>query len=257
MKVFCSLAFILLSRLHLAATAPVPLAFAELVPSKSLLVNASASYGNVSPLVARNGEGEGKRMVQIPPAFMPKGKKVMLWIPTEDEGLDSVINIIGLMRTAVEVTSRTSAYTGTKFSDWIGKLKKKVEFGAKKIPPGSSLSLVKRLKGNKLAKRKEDIEKAVMQHNEGIWFVPSDKMKREIVEILNPHLIPSDAGTVTPSNIHSLSNSGPPPIMGVRRGEDLTPSIYNPSGPSTGPPHPIISQDSLGCEPNGQLSHTM
>ncbi|KAG6847322.1 hypothetical protein H0H93_008852, partial [Arthromyces matolae] len=160
----------------------------------------------ISTLVARGEEGQDKEKthmieVDIPKEFIPKGEALKLWLPPDKKGQDSVVNIVGLMRTAVEVPNGTTGtFTGSILALWIHRLQKRKAWGGKKIPEGSKSPKVKRLTGNDLQRRKEEIEEIVKMHNEGKWFEPDKEMREEIKGVLsrNPP-VPSHKGPGNPS----------------------------------------------------------
>ncbi|KAG6809411.1 hypothetical protein H0H93_015833, partial [Arthromyces matolae] len=132
--------------------------------------------------------------VQMPPTIIPKGRKLDLWIPSNDAGLDSVVNIVGLMRTAVESTKESPK----AFSAWIIALKGTQYLGGKEIPKGTTSNMINhrsnRLKGNDLERRKLEIFKVVAAHNKGQWFTPVGTIKMEIERLLRHPRVPSGSG---------------------------------------------------------------
>ncbi|KAG6835516.1 hypothetical protein H0H93_000615 [Arthromyces matolae] len=114
-----------------------------------------------------------KETINVPTNFIPTGPTLELWIPEDSNGLDSVIDIVGLMRTAVKKSS------AKQFSNWVGRLRSLDVWKWKHIPAGKSEG-IQDLKGEKLVERKELIKKVVEKHNKGTWFKPERELKEEI-----------------------------------------------------------------------------
>ncbi|KAG6847185.1 hypothetical protein H0H93_009623, partial [Arthromyces matolae] len=124
---------------------------------------------------------EQRLEIHMPKHFIPEGTDLKLWIPDSNEGRDSVIQIIELMRTAVQVGGYPGGiYTGHGLTNWIDGLKKRNVLGGKTIPNGPKSPFLDRLTGDALIKRKKEIEKAVQGHNNGHWFVPDEIMAQDI-----------------------------------------------------------------------------
>ncbi|KAG6834877.1 hypothetical protein H0H93_006714, partial [Arthromyces matolae] len=129
---------------------------------------------------------EDRLEINMPQDFIPEGTELKLWIPESDEGRDSVIRIIELMRTAVQVPGHQGGiYTGRGLTNWINKLKKRNVLGGRTIPQGPKSLLLVRLTGNDLIKRKKEIEEAVQGHNNGHWFLPDEEMTQDIKKQLS------------------------------------------------------------------------
>ncbi|KAG6818882.1 hypothetical protein H0H93_000639 [Arthromyces matolae] len=115
-----------------------------------------------------------KETINVPKNFIPTGPNLKLSIPEDSDGLESVINIVGLMRTAVQKSS------AKQFSNWVARLRFLKVWKRKHIPAGKSDNTIPLLKPAKLAERKELIKKVVEKHNKGIWFKPDEELEEEI-----------------------------------------------------------------------------
>ncbi|KAG6806469.1 hypothetical protein H0H93_002911, partial [Arthromyces matolae] len=142
----------------------------------------------ILPLVAVNAEGRNRavtadlisgKKVNMPKDFVPEGTTLKLCIPRDTRGLDSVINIVELMRTAID-----GRKTGNTLSTWIWRLRSLDVWKrtGKEIPLATS-SNTKRLEGDKLMERKKLIKEAVEKHNKQVWFIPTPKVKKEMEEL--------------------------------------------------------------------------
>ncbi|KAG6834355.1 hypothetical protein H0H93_010248 [Arthromyces matolae] len=127
-----------------------------------------------------------------------------LKIPTSNEGLDSVINILGLLRTAVPDAKASNA-----FSAWIRYLRNRNILEGKNIHQ-ARLGYTRRfiLKGNNLVARKRLIEKVVKEHNEGIWFKPYGTIKKEMEDILKDYETSGAAAREGENQIRTSENQG-------------------------------------------------
>ncbi|KAG6815348.1 hypothetical protein H0H93_010085 [Arthromyces matolae] len=124
----------------------------------------------------------------MPKVFLPGSNRVLdLLIPNKDlevypEGLKSVFNILGLMRTAV-VKQKDGAKKSTiaTLTAWTNKLKKDGVLGGMELPLGlASTKSIKRLEGTALEGRKEMIWHTVKAHNQGRWYTPDPVIEDEI-----------------------------------------------------------------------------
>ncbi|KAG6846293.1 hypothetical protein H0H93_014830, partial [Arthromyces matolae] len=157
-------------------------------------------------------EGGDKQFIQVKmlQQFIPEGTTLDLWIPGSDEGRDSVLRIIGLMRTAIvwQPTEPNGKSTAGAFKNWIQRLKALDVLGGKKIPEGSKSHPMARLTGDDLKARKEMIRKVIEEHNEGIWFTPKSELGQEIKRLVD-YKWHSQIASITGSGKSSEQNLTP------------------------------------------------
>ncbi|KAG6846594.1 hypothetical protein H0H93_012950, partial [Arthromyces matolae] len=195
-----------------------------------------------APVVEQNGEIlRWKGKVNVPGPFIPDGTKLELLIPDNDAGLDSVVNIIALMRTAVQVRTSTGKSTARWLGRWINSLRKSSLLGKKEIPrsSGAIWKNIVRLTGKDLEERKEMIKEVVEQHNEGRWFKPSKEMKRDFEKAVYRPRVPPHGGLphLNPGHIPTLiTKSASAPILASQSDHD-TLKTDNSSGAAMGEPH--------------------
>ncbi|KAG6834616.1 hypothetical protein H0H93_008548, partial [Arthromyces matolae] len=187
---------------------------------------------SISPLVVRSGRDQGKvtqpsdlwtGTLYIPAAFLPQPTAVWyMKIPNKKypQGLNSIINIVGLMRTAVERNKfADGSSTTSRLAVWIRKLKKMKIVGGMVFAEPSVSPLIKTLKGDALMERKEMIMGAVIAHNRGEWYTPTGEIEDQImhvhrnwktVKIENQKIIKAASHKTAPPQQHQYQSSPAP-----------------------------------------------
>ncbi|KAG6835254.1 hypothetical protein H0H93_003428, partial [Arthromyces matolae] len=162
-----ALVLFLLTRFHVGDAVPIP---KPPQPDKN--------FQPIIPLVTGNPEGGEESLelsadeidgdkINIPKTFLPEGQILPLWIPDEISGLESVINIMELMRTAAEGNRERKilnswVYRVKRFDVW---REKRVQFPRVYVS-GTPIPL----EGDKLMTRKRLIKEIVKRHNSGKWY---------------------------------------------------------------------------------------
>ncbi|KAG6834900.1 hypothetical protein H0H93_006566 [Arthromyces matolae] len=208
----------------LAPASPIPLP--ELAPRESSNTDLDDNSSSVSPLVVRSGSNQGvvvqppdlwSGKVYFPTTFWPRpsGKRLFLKIPNKKypQGLNSIINIAGLMRTAVEANKLEGGTRSTSctLARWIRKLEAAKVLGAMVLAEPLISPSIKTLEGVALMERKEMIRDAVMAHNNGEWYTPTSEIEDQIrhlhrnwktVKIENQKIIKAASHNTAPTQQH-------------------------------------------------------
>ncbi|KAG6846905.1 hypothetical protein H0H93_011193, partial [Arthromyces matolae] len=165
----------------------------DTVKAENAKIPMTASLNTVHPQQQQSGEVAPSPpylwtpfAISLPQRFLPNDQNLEMFIPKKmyPEGQISIINIAGLMRTALEGTDtpQERAVKIIFLNAWIKQLKECNSVGEMKFAPGSSANGRTFLRGTELMDRKRMILDVVQAHNKGTWYIPSREIEDEIKE---------------------------------------------------------------------------